>query len=184
MQTAFVVDGRESSDHEQAFALAKGAEQLGLIEGTRPQSARAAEEVFGTDRASLLSQRIGEQASALREQDDGVAERNREPVELLQTYDHPRVLVDALENSRQLLVIVSPWIKERIVDRRFLGRLEQRLEEGVRVFIGYGLGEGLAGSDLNAVNALERLAGRYSNLSLKRFGDTHAKVIIWIADTR
>ena len=54
--------------------------------------------------------------------------------------------------------------------------LEQLLRNGVKVYIGYGIGDGKF--DPAPVRKLNQLADKYSNFAFKDFGNTHAKVLI------
>lgn len=97
---------------------------------------------------------------------------------MLETYDHPLLLDTALREAQRQLVIVSPWIKSRVVDDAFVGRLRNLLRNGVDVYVGYGFGETETQDDSDAVKALTRLAEEHPNFVFRRFGDTHAKVLI------
>jgi hypothetical protein len=90
--------------------------------------------------------------------------------ELLETFDHPHYLEQALE-SKQQLIIVSPWIKRRVVSEAFIGQLRDLLRRGTEVFIGYGFGqEDDAGNDPDAIRTLLRLADEHANFTFRRFG--------------
>jgi hypothetical protein len=52
------------------------------------------------------------------------------------------------------------------------------LRNGVDVYFGYGFGETETQDDSDAVKALTRLAEEHPNFVFRRFGDTHAKVLI------
>jgi PLD-like domain len=103
------------------------------------------------------------------------------PVRGLEVHEHPTYLRKALEDSRERLLIVSPWIRGDVVDAAFVLKVEQAVQRGVDVFIGYGLdGEQHREfeRDRQALHELERLAAQYSHMHLVRFGDTHAKVLV------
>jgi phosphatidylserine/phosphatidylglycerophosphate/cardiolipin synthase-like enzyme len=96
--------------------------------------------------------------------------------------EHPQLLVAALTKSQKRLLIISPWIRGGVVDELFLRRIGQALDRGVKVYIGYGLGEpdreDRGPADIRAEKQLQRLANDNKNLLFKRFGNTHAKVLI------
>jgi phosphatidylserine/phosphatidylglycerophosphate/cardiolipin synthase-like enzyme len=70
-----------------------------------------------------------------------------------------------------------------VVTFDFQRKLENRLREGLKVYIAYGIGEKGAQkrskpAELEAEAALQNLARTYSNLRLTRLGDTHAKILV------
>ena len=76
-------------------------------------------------------------------------------------------------------MIISPWITSQVVERRFLGQLEQALKRGVQVYIGYGINDDSDERNNNrAVFELERLAKHYESFRFVHLGDTHAKVLL------
>lgn len=97
-------------------------------------------------------------------------------IHFLSVFDHPPLLEEALINSSQRLMIISPWIRTKVVNYEFLKDFESLLKAGVKVYIGYGFGDGKV--DPSPVRKLTQLAERYSNFVFKDFGNTHAKVLI------
>ncbi len=61
------------------------------------------------------------------------------PIPNLYMYDHPPSLEEALNQSRERLMIIALWIKADVVDKDFLEKLEALLKTNVAVFIGYGI---------------------------------------------
>jgi hypothetical protein len=103
----------------------------------------------------------------------------------VETFDHPGYLKDALKSSQHQLIIVSPWLRAAVVDEEFLGLLEEALERGVSVHIGWGISKDETAernADPSVLRALADLAKRYPNLNVRRLGSTHAKILI--SDTR
>ncbi len=103
------------------------------------------------------------------------------PVKNLYMQDHPSLLNDALENAKERLLIISPWIRARIVTEKFLRQLEAVLMRGAQVHIGHGIAPNstrACAADVTAKQAIESLAGGYSNLHFVRLGNTHAKILI------
>jgi len=177
VQAAFVIDGRISEEHELAFAESQGPARLGLAAAPELEIQVATENVVGTD----LARSVLEAAMKVVTSEKGA--ESVEPAapmyELLQTFDHPRYLERAMEETRERLVVMSPWVKNRVVDNAFIGRLRELLRRGAEVYIGYGFGPEAQGSDdADAVRALERVAADYPNFRLVRLGDTHAKVLV------
>jgi hypothetical protein len=107
-------------------------------------------------------------------------------VTYLYTLDHPPLLDDALNNAKNRLLILSPWIRGEIVDSSFLQRLERLLSAGVRVYIGYGINETPTANpdirDQSAQQNLLKLSQRYPHFRFVRLGNTHSKVLIKDSD--
>ncbi len=104
------------------------------------------------------------------------------PVRQLEVYDHPPLLHEAITDSQERLMIISPWIRAGVVNRKFVQEFEKMLKRGVQAYIGYGIAKeedpNRYQSDIQAERDLKNLSKKYHNFSFVRFGDTHAKVII------
>lgn len=98
---------------------------------------------------------------------------------ILFTYDHRPLLIDALENAQNTVVIVSPWIKSSGLNNEILGRIERALQRKTQVIIGYGISE-KEDSDKWILQRLSHIQNkRYgNNLHLVRLSNTHEKVLI------
>jgi phosphatidylserine/phosphatidylglycerophosphate/cardiolipin synthase-like enzyme len=99
----------------------------------------------------------------------------------LSVVDHPPLLADAVKTAKQRLLIISPWISAGVVDGAFLKNLEATLRRGVKVYIGYGISgeEHTKPIDQNyGLKQLIALSNKHPEFHLKRFGNTHAKVLI------
>jgi hypothetical protein len=197
IQIAFAIDGKLSSEHEEAFARSRGRRKI----------AGGSAEVVDAALMDILSAELVETAHAQQEQaparstsrrpteSSGGDEAAVDPlvtpeapadelptVRALETFDHPGYLEEALETARDRLLIVSPWVRSAVVNRRFVGRLEARLAGGVEVFIGWGigpLGQPDQDADPEALRAFKRLADSYRwTFRARRLGATHAKVLI------
>ena len=98
---------------------------------------------------------------------------------ILSTYDHRPLLIDALENAQNTVVIVSPWIKSGGLNHEILGRIERALQRKTQVIIGYGISE-KEDSDKWILQRLSEIQNkRYgNNLHLVRLSNTHEKVLI------
>jgi hypothetical protein len=179
IQAAFVIDGRLSEEHGLAFAESDGPARLGLLQMSESPLRAAAAEVLGRKAADTAFELV-ERASA------PAADEEKPPdiapaqatYELLETFDHPRYLEQALASKRRL-IIVSPWIKQRVVNDAFIGELRNLLRRGTEVYVGFGFGtEGDGSDDRNAIRALQRLGDEYPNFTFRRFGDSYAKVLV------
>jgi len=47
--------------------------------------------------------------------------------------------LQALQEARKQIIIYSPWINEQVVDDKFLALLQDRVQQGVQILIGYGI---------------------------------------------
>jgi DNA-binding MarR family transcriptional regulator len=98
---------------------------------------------------------------------------------ILSTYDHRPLLLDALDNAQNTVVIVSPWIKSGGLNNEILGRIERALQKRIQVIIGYGISK-KEDSDKWVLQRLSDIQKkRYGkNLHLVRLCNTHEKVLI------
>ena len=98
----------------------------------------------------------------------------------LSVVDHPPLLADAVKTAQNRLLIISPWISAGVVNGEFLKNLESTLRRGVKVYIGYGISgeQHTKPIDQNyGLKQLVALSKKYPEFHLKRFGNTHAKVL-------
>ncbi|MDE7252973.1 MAG: hypothetical protein K2O32_08535 [Acetatifactor sp.] len=120
-----------------------------------------------------------ERIRSLEKKKDAIENERKGADKILSTYDHRPLLLDALENAQNSVVIVSPWIKVGGLDNQILGRIEKALQRKTQVIIGYGIGK----KEDSDKRILERLAdirkkkhGQY--LKIMRLSNTHEKVLI------
>lgn len=107
------------------------------------------------------------------------AELYKNKVRMVSVYEHRHYLHDALTKSKKEVIIISPWIRESVVDDDFLVLLREALRRGVIFYIGHGIGgENEAANGSIAERLLTSEARSWPNLHIKRLGDTHAKVLI------
>jgi len=99
----------------------------------------------------------------------------------LPVHEHSEMLHDALMHAVNRVLIISPWITRAVVDEKFLRDLRDRLEEGVVVHIGYGIGQE-PNRDGVAESSLVALSKRYTNFTFTYLGNTHAKILIKDSD--
>ncbi|WP_226697100.1 phospholipase D-like domain-containing protein [Qipengyuania flava] len=184
VQVGFAIDGRLSVEHEAAFAACGGPKRLGIEEAIlKPKSER---DVSGLKLP--IGPRSAPQKSAdlhrgkaidgfiSRASQDSSTQISNDDVQLVSVYEHPPLLADALETSKDRLIIISPWITEAVVDREFIRKLRSLLANGVNVFIGYGLGNDERPN--RAINELRSIARSNEQLTFTHLGDTHAKILI------
>ena len=58
---------------------------------------------------------------------------------VVQSNEHRQVLIDALGNAQQIVIIVSPWISRDATDQEILKLMREAIQRGVWVVIGYGM---------------------------------------------
>lgn len=98
---------------------------------------------------------------------------------VLSTYDHRPLLIRALTEVQNTVVIISPWIKRGGMDNEVLDLIERAIKCGKRVVIGYGISE-QEDSDRRIIERLQDLASKNfkGKLELKALNNTHEKVLI------
>lgn len=201
VQVSFVVDGKHSPQHDQAFAQADGTHLLHIDRDlTRFRSDAENFEMIEQEVREALNKTV---ASGIANQHGKVIEASVPPVadpeswslltaeqklELQQaglTYldaqDHYPVLLHALKTAKYRLLIHTPFLHELIVTDEFVMDMERLLKSGCKVYIGYGMPESdvqkPTKSHLRVVERLEKVARRYRNLLFKKV-DSHAKVLL------
>jgi hypothetical protein len=197
-QVAFAIDGHLSDRHERVFAESGLGRKFGIAQRGLEPARKLAARVLGEDVVARIDERhiselrhraaladpTGSQpvpSTAEEEADAARTEFNALPVRPVETYEHPRLLTEALTSTKQRLLLVSPWLKRAVVDKEFVERLDQVLQRGAAVYLGWGMSASETESpdaDPDALADLERLATRHTNFHLKRLGRTHAKVLL------
>ncbi|MGE0128965.1 MAG: hypothetical protein AB7U82_12875 [Blastocatellales bacterium] len=209
-QIAFVVDDRLSEEYEKAFAQAglikklgfdrRGEEKITLSPEIAEQMPSSAEVEAVQKQVTIAEQKIAEAeiglANATNENERVRAEEELKQAKdehhdstkrlyeftyrFLTVFEHPRLLEEALNVCQERLLIISPWIRRKIVSREFTEKLEALLKKNVQVYIGYGIGDNK--SDSGAIKDLEKLAKKYHCFHFKDFSKsgrpTHAKILL------
>lgn len=112
-----------------------------------------------------------------------------ETMQTLLCHEHPPYLKKALLSAKRRLVIVSPWIRDSVIDWQFIASLEALLKSGVEVHIGYGIEKADGNGKRNTVKDkpdispraeadLQKLAKRYKKLHFVYVGNTHRKSLV------
>ena len=102
-------------------------------------------------------------------------------VRAVDTYEHPQYLDDALQRSEELIIIISPWLRRAVMNDDFMDRLDQALERGVSVHIGWGISRDEASepnADESVLRLMDERSKKHPNFNVRRLGATHAKVLI------
>jgi hypothetical protein len=198
LQVAFVVDGKPSKEHDEAFARSDGVHLLGIdrdvakisdaveivtdvlneAKDIRAQSGSAVpqfpkihdvmESTLGSEPYHHLS---NEQSNDI--QQNGVTS--------LSVHDHRSLLDYGLKFAKHRLMIICPFLHESVFDENFQRSLEHLLRGTVRVYIGFGMPEHEnrppSKSHLNVVQKLESLARRFGHLTTGKV-NSHAKLLL------
>ncbi len=129
---------------------------------------------------------IGQQAmTQMRLQRAGeIPEQDAKTVLQLRDVEIRPAFLDALQEAREQIIIYSPWINEQVVDDDFLSLLESRVQQGVHILIGYGIGRHEKKEErplppdlqqrLRAVQTAEGTPG----IIAEWLGNSHAKEIV------
>lgn len=212
VQVAFYKDEAFSVEHENAFRTLGGPEQVGARLVALPaelpsvgettsgdlkhdvavaldvDSARVNEESKATE--ALVKPPAGAIQPALKEEGKASGSSSGKTLKVVRCHEHPMLLRKALGTSQKRLLIVSPWIRDQVVDRNFVGSLEALLRNGVDVYIGYGLSEDDGKVKANdqarskspiskrAKSDLESLQRRFKNFRFRFVGNTHRKFLV------
>jgi hypothetical protein len=189
-QVAFVIDGRLSQEHEQAFRRKGGIERSAIFAALRSGQERLdLEQTVGSELATILKEAKPSAVSTGRPilsiKKDSAKERSRtdhirEAVRQLSVAEHNPLMMRALGEAAESLIIVSPWIRREVVNEEFLTELRAALSRNVRVTIGYGIKSGRYDEDIDVPvkREFDRLSNRFDNFVVKRLGDTHAKILV------
>jgi hypothetical protein len=199
VHVAFYRDEGFSAEHEVAFRDMGGPEQVGAnhVLAAPEQHARpggddepVADALTATVSLAGLPQDHKRLVSAGTSAVAVVAVRATNPtLRTIRCHEHQPLLKRALLTSRKRLLIVSPWIRDQVVNWDFLSSIDALLRNGVDVYIGYGLvedgGKGRANPahqkppiSANAERDLAALDKRYSNFTFKFVGNTHRKLLV------
>ena len=112
---------------------------------------------------------------------------------LVMSFEHRPILLDALENSRQRLMIISPWITRAVVNDSILRQIESLLRQKVLVTIAFGFFDSSnpretdRRDDSRILKNLLELSRRYENFEFRWMGMTAEKAInhskIFVSDS-
>ena len=108
-------------------------------------------------------------------------EVNSLEVRLLEVHEHRPLFERSLRDAKHRLLIISPWIRDAVLNRPRLDQIKRTVERGVEVYIGYGIGDDNKGGwdqGANAIRFLQDLARRHRTFHFIELGDTHAKILL------
>ncbi len=154
--------------------------KVGLIESKIKEKEFAIEDTSRQAEVELLKKQI-ENLKAERTKVE--SDLSAIVVRHLEVHEHRPLFMRSLDNAKKRLLIVSPWITDRVLNNLRLQKIRNLVDKGVEVFIGYGIGDDnnqRLGRDKGeqAIRFLSDLATRNQNLHFKEFGDTHAKILL------
>jgi hypothetical protein len=204
VQVSVVIDGEPSHEHERALRdcgadkllgahlVANSKETVNIADLTSHEARdlKRQAEIEESARtpahstAPVNTEEPSQPAVADAEEDTRDEEVRRRALQgltfrLLRCYEHPELLTQALTIARSRLLIVSPWIRNTVVDHEFVEHLTARLKAGVAVSIGYGLEDDRKPAiDDSVKRQLEALGKSYPKFTLKYVGNTHRKVLV------
>ncbi|WP_028552333.1 phospholipase D-like domain-containing protein [Paenibacillus sp. UNC451MF] len=102
----------------------------------------------------------------------------------LKNHEIREVFNAALNDAREEINIVSPWITRKVVDEEFVRRIERALKRGVCVKIVYGISEpsiqqnGRTDQTAEIADILQRKFKKFGDLFRMKYGQTHHKLLI------
>jgi PLD-like domain len=171
-----------SEESQQAAAnrpkLQACINQVGLLEARIEEKEILVEEARSRDEVEALRSEIA------RLQGDKAkveSELNSLEMRFVEVHEHRPMFERSLIEAQRRLLIISPWIRDSVLNTTRLDKISKLVQRGVDVFIGYGLGEDdKPGRDKGeeAIKLLNQLSYRYSNLHFHELGYTHAKILL------
>lgn len=159
VETAVVVDGDPSLEHESVLNSLGGASTLDF----RVESPRSLAPFPG----HLMASRVEANAGPLTED-------NTHTVREVKLFDHQLILLMALDKAVDRILIATDRMTNSVVDSNFIGKLERRLRARVQVDIV------LVRMDRDVGLELVKLAGRYKNrLRIHEVENFQSNVLIY-----
>jgi hypothetical protein len=152
--------------------------RVGVLESKIEEKEGSIEETDSRAKIELLK---GEIAKLLSEKQKAEKDLNSLEIRYLEVQEHRPLFESSLRVSQRRLLIISPWIRDSVLNQNRLDKIRHLVEKGVEVFIGYGLGEDdKPGKDKGdyANKFLTQLSKSHSNLHFHKLGDTHAKILL------
>ena len=173
------VESREVATADSSRAsLQPFVAKVGFLESKIQQKETALD--GGTSHAEV--QKLKQQIDQLQaEKAKAESDLNSIDVRHLEVHEHRPLFNQSLETAKRRLLIVSPWITDKVLTYPRLQKIQTLANHGVEIFIGYGIGdERRRGSDTGqqAVQFLANLAAKNKMVHFKEFGDTHAKILL------
>lgn len=161
---AIVIDGKRSIEHEEFLQSIGGLKALEI------------------ELEPLSKEELNQYQSVTVNNIDITASLKKE-ARIVKPYDHAEYFIQALEDSRKKLVIISPWIG-RNSGPEFRNKIETLLKKNVQVLIvfGYEATKQLKRSNNSPddIRALLSLSEKYKNFNFRKWhNDNHGKILIF-----
>lgn len=100
---------------------------------------------------------------------------------VIKSEEHPKYFIYVLDNSKKSIVIASPWISNKILEK-YKENIESALERGVKITISYGMRKrnkfDKESIDKESDIYLQELKSNYKDLLVLRATHDHSKVLI------
>jgi len=199
IQVAFIVDGKPSMEHDEAFAKLDGVRLLGIdsdlarngsdtiivsdvlkeAENVRKEPDAVPPKKLASSSTALVEPQEPNPFHHLsNEQNNDLEQRG---VALLSVHDHRPLLDYALRFAKHRLAIVCPFLHESVVNEAFERQMEMLLRKGVRVSVGYGMPDHdnrtPSKAHLNVIQKFDEIARRSRQLRVAKV-DSHAKILL------
>ena len=121
----------------------------------------------------------------LKEITEELQRETRDALRVLKTEEHRPVLIRALQEASQEVIIVSPWLDPYTVDNALCKYFASALFRGIRIRIAWGLGAVRRGPERDrnrnkarpVINRLRKLEGSEQLLEIRE-AETHEKILI------
>jgi hypothetical protein len=198
VEVAFWREDGPAIDHELRFRDLGGPDLVGarlLAQTVGAQSELPIPEVVAsvTEADGGPTDSVAQNARVLEKDGANSLSRGASPevetMQMLLCHEHPAFLKRALTSAKRRLVIVSPWIRDSVVDWPFVKSLEVLLQQGVDVYIGYGIdkadgdGRRTAAKEKPAITPdaekdLKALAAKFRSFRFVHVGNTHRKSLV------
>lgn len=199
IQVAFIVDGRPSVEHDEAFARLDGIHLLGIDsdlskighetivvndvlkeaeDQRKNQEGAVSRTVASVHRSPAETPEPSPYRHLSNEQNNDLEQRG---IALLSVHDHRPLLDHALSFAKHRLCIVCPFLHESVVTEAFEHQMDLLLRRAVRICLGYGMPDHESRSPskthLSVLQKLENTARRSRHLRLAKL-DSHAKILL------
>lgn len=192
VQVAFYKEDGFSLDHENAFRALGGPDQIDAKSVLTPLNRvpdKWSEVLDNSDSGPEIPKSGNDTPSRPRDEEAAVNRVSKHPtMRIIRCHEHPAFLKKALSSSLERMLIVSPWIRDQVVDKNFVSSLDALLRNGVSVYIGYGLvdengnpqdrGRSKPAISRRAQGDLEELQAKHKEFSFRFVGNTHRKVLV------
>lgn len=125
-------------------------------------------------------QSVTQRVLLLQKQVEKLENEKNHSDKILNTYDHRPLLIKALKESKEEVVIVSPWIKCASTNGEVLNLIEKAVERNTKVIIGYGISEKKDSDEwvIQKLIGIRDTKKNGHNLQLISLNNTHEKVLI------